>query len=376
MPTLRKDNKGYYFVDYSVNGIRKRKYCGPGSQGKRDAELALSRAITEVRREKTGEIEDILIQRFLIEYLDYSYVNKARSTYRYDLCALEHLKQYFIHKGIGDNRPISDVTNKLMEGYKTWRIKIGGVKKSTVNRELNTIKAAFRKAVEWGYLSTNLMSSVKRFKEPKRHPRFFSHEEIQKILSHSTRTIKDIAFFLLHTGLRRGELTHLEWNDVDLKQNRIYIQPKNDWSPKDYEARTIPLNKELKEFLLHLPRTGRHVFSKPEGDRFIYHPNALTQTFIKILDQIGIKNASIHTLRHTYASYLVMAGVDITTVQKLLGHSRVATTMRYAHLSPDHLRDAADKLGKSFCHFSALTMQKEVTNGKILKLKRCDITSK
>ena len=82
----------------------------------------------------------------------------------------------------------------------------------------------------------------------------------------------------------------------------------------------------------------------------------------------GIENACLHTLRHTYASHLVMAGVDIPTVQKLLGHSDISTTMRYAHLAPEHLRKAIDKMGFSFCHFFDTEMSKRGKTGKIVNI--------
>ena len=72
--------------------------------------------------------------------------------------------------------------------------------------------------------------------------------------------------------------------------------------------------------------------------------NHLREDLVKICMKIGIEPANIHTFRHTFASHLVMNGVDLPTVQKLMGHSNITTTMIYAHLAPEHLKGAVDKL--------------------------------
>jgi integrase len=145
--------------------------------------------------------------------------------------------------------------------------------------------------------------------------------------------------------MRRDELMHLEWSDIDLKNSRLFIRPKADWHPKDYEFRTIPLGAQIKETLMSVMGEGL-VFTRYK------EPRSLSRRFTQALRAANIQNACLHTLRHTYASHLVMSGVDLATVQKLLGHADIKTTMRYAHLAPGHLEIAAKKLDKSFGQFS------------------------
>jgi len=84
---------------------------------------------------------------------------------------------------------------------------------------------------------------------------------------------------------------------------------------------------------------------KKTGDRvFPYHPVNIAKIIKKLYNKAGIKGYTAHTLRHTFASYLVMSGVDISTIKELLGHSKIETTMIYSHLSSEHLKKAVEKL--------------------------------
>lgn len=335
MPTRKQDKHGYWYINYTWKGKRTRKWFGPGPTGKKLAELALAGIILKIQHKKMGIIEDIPASQFFIQYLEYSRANKAPRSYERDLTIVKNIAYLLAGKNL------SQIRAKEMEAYKVKRLP--EVSKATINKELNTVKAAFNKAVEWGYLDKHPLKSVKRFKEPKRLPRFFSLQEIKLFLEAiDDPWLKPAIYLLLLTGMRRDELIHLEWNDIDLGRGVLHVQPKIGWNPKNYKARTIPINKQAKELLLSLPHAGTRVIGS-------CHPTSLSRAFKRVLRRVEIKNASLHTLRHTYASHLVMSGVDIATVQKLLGHSSVTTTMKYAHLSPGHLQDAAKKLDKAFC---------------------------
>ena len=153
--------------------------------------------------------------------------------------------------------------------------------------------------------------------------------------------------------MRKSELFHLEWSDVDFRKRTITVSNKTDrdtgeeWHTKNYEYRVIPMNDSLYEVLRRQPRhiSSSSVFCNPDGTRF----HDIRAGFETALREAGLDHIPIHALRHTFASNLVMSGVDIRTVQKLLGHKDIKTTMRYAHLAPDHLRSAVENL--SYGHY-------------------------
>jgi integrase len=148
---------------------------------------------------------------------------------------------------------------------------------------------------------------------------------------------------LLYTGLRRDELTHLAWADLDFSRRILTVQAKEGWRPKDNEVRHIPMAPRLHDLLRSLPRKDSlWVFSTIHGGPHLGH--ILSRDFRKLARACGVKGASLHTLRHTFASHLVMNGTDIYTVQKLLGHSSIKTTEIYAHLAPDFLKAAVARL--------------------------------
>jgi len=158
-----------------------------------------------------------------------------------------------------------------------------------------------------------------------------------------------IRFFILclNTGMRKAELENLEWSDVDLERRKIRIHRKDIWQPKTGE-RDIPINQKLFDLLSNLKEKNEKVpqsnFVFPDKEGGITKTKYRLQ-LIKIAKKANIENLTkLHSLRHTFASHLVMNGVDLPTVQKLMGHSDIQTTMIYAHLSADHLIEAVDKL--------------------------------
>ena len=235
----------------------------------------------------------------------------------------------------------------MVQDYKTQRGDRANV--ATVNRELCCLSNMLRKAVDWGYLKQNPFKGVKLFKETPKEPRSLDKEEVTRLLQECPTHIYALVATALNTGLRRDELFHLEWSDLDFKKRTITVRNKEDWHTKNYESRTIPMNSFLFEVLRNHPRhiNSNYVFCNPQGKVW----NSIRRSLSNAAKRAGIGHIGLHALRHTFASQLVMASVDLRTVQKWMGHKSIKTTMRYAHLAPDHERLAIEKL--SFSTISA-----------------------
>ena len=331
----RSGKKGvYWYLDYNVDGRRLRKRVG---RSKRLADLALADIQVKLERKELGfQAKDKGLADFIVEYLAYSKSNKARQSYERDTYIIKNFTDFI------KADKLSAITPGKLEAYKVHR-RENGAKLTTVNRELNTIKAMLNKAVAWGSLAQSPAKSVQKFREPRRQVRYLSKDEVRTILKAADDRLRPIIEVFLHTGFRRDELVHLAWADIDFKNRALSVQSKDDWHPKDYEARHIPMTPRLKEVLEELPRKdGGFVFRNGSGN--ILNGIVLARTFRVLLRSVGIKSASIHTMRHTFASHLVMSGADLYTVQKLLGHSSIKTTEIYAHLAPDYLRSAVERL--------------------------------
>jgi integrase len=323
-----------WFLDYVVDGRRVRKRV---SKSKKLAELALADLQVKIERKELGfQVKDKNLDDFFREYLQYAKTNKSPASHSRNDIVLRNFRAFV------KVERLRGITPAIVESYKAHRLE-GGTKASTINTELNTIKAMLNRAVVLGYLLKNPCKEVKKLKHPRKQVRFFTKEEIHKLLEAGNGRMGPIIETFLYTGLRRDELAHLTWADVDLQRRIVAIQAKDGWHPKDYEFRHIPMAPRLYELLKSLPRSDSGwIFSTREGGPHSGH--ILSRDFRKLLKLCGIKGASLHTLRHTFASHLAMKGTDIYTVQKLLGHSSIKTTEIYAHLAPDFLKAAVEKL--------------------------------
>ena len=204
------------------------------------------------------------------------------------------------------------------------------------------MKCLFNKAIAWSrYSGKNPVKGIKLFKEQPRL-RFLEKEEIFKLLANCDEHLKPIVLVALHTGMRKGEILNLKWHDIDFKRDIAYL-----YQTKNEESREIRINNEVKSTLLKVKKhpDSSYVFCNKNGEPY----GDIKKSFFTACKKSGIiKNSSFrfHDLRHTFASHLVMSGVDLNTVRELLGHKTLDMTLRYSHLSPDHKKRAVDLLGE------------------------------
>jgi integrase len=171
---------------------------------------------------------------------------------------------------------------------------------------------------------------------------FFTFEEADRLIAAASPETRPMVVTALKTGLRVGELLGLRWQDVDLKAGRLVVRQniarEEVTTPKNHRSREIPLGDlVLGELRAHRHLRSKYVFAKPAGTRLT--KKEAEGRLERDLKRAGLRHIGWHALRHTFASHLVMRGAPLKGVQKLLGHSTMEMTMRYAHLSPDARRD-------------------------------------
>ena len=196
----------------------------------------------------------------------------------------------------------------------------------------------FNKAVEWHYLKHNQLHTVRKFKESPGRLRYLNEKEIAKLLDSCADHLRPIVIMALNTGMRKCEILNLSWADVDMEKGVLTIR-----KTKNNEIRMIPINESLHRTLESLKKetTRQPVLASKDGKPFV----DLKRSFATAVKKAGITDFRFHDLRHTFASRLVMVGVDIRTVQELMGHKDIRMTMRYSHLSDAHLKEAVNKVG-------------------------------
>jgi integrase len=199
---------------------------------------------------------------------------------------------------------------------------------------------------------------VKMHQEDKRI-RFISKEECQSLIAICDSHLQPIVITALNTGMRKGEVLNLRWENVDLRHGFILLS-----KTKNGERREIPINNTLRGILQGLTRRldTHYVFYEPANGKPY---KDVRRSFKTALRRTGITDFHFHDLRHTFASHLVMAGVDLTTVSRLLGHKDIKMTLRYAHLAPAHMTKAVDILdcalnGKPTAQLLHIPIKKEL----------------
>ncbi|MBW1729035.1 MAG: tyrosine-type recombinase/integrase [Deltaproteobacteria bacterium] len=214
---------------------------------------------------------------------------------------------------------------------------------ATWNKYQEAISAFFNWCVRREIMSKNIIAGREfRAKPQKKPPRIPTKEEIAKILEWMDgQGIIISTFFrtLLYTGMRLSEAVNLKWTDINFKRGLITVTERK---AKDYN--TIPIHPELAEWLKKLPtKKNLYVFDSGTNEP-VYHNNYYWKLLQEACRETGVKPMRVHDLRHATAGHLVMAGVDLVTVSRILGHSDIKQTMIYSDLYPEHIKTAIEKL--------------------------------
>lgn len=249
---------------------------------------------------------------------------------------------------------LDSISVLLIERYKATRLQTG-LSPKTINNHLHMLSSCLKIAVEW-----EVITSVPKIRPLKVTRQPFDHlteAECVTLLGHTgTFFWYVIILMALHTGLRRGELLGLEWQDIDLNQSILTVRRTivrgRVSTPKSHKIRHVPLTRELKQNLISFQnRSGSMsgpVFSLLEGN--LLHEESMRRAIQRFCRKAGMRRIGWHVLRHTFASMLVSRGVSIKAVQELMGHSDIQTTMRYAHLFSWQLHQAVSVLDSSFAY--------------------------
>lgn len=221
---------------------------------------------------------------------------------------------------------ITQIKESVLSDYIKRRLDKDEINPTTANHTIKTVKAFLNFSVRRGMISKNPLATMKRYRVENKPPRYLSKAEIKTVLeSCADTTLYPMVMIALYTGVRYGELSRISWSDVNLRNNTITI-PRS----KAGRFRTIPIHRDLMPIL------------RPET--FPFKQMSSPVAIRALQGTTRMNGIGWHTLRHTFASHLVMSGVDIVTVSKLLGHSRLETTMIYAHLSQGHIVESIQKL--------------------------------
>lgn len=279
--------------------------------------------------------KDLPFEKAAEEFRKWAAANKRPGTAKGYRLALARLEREFGGKRLGEIHPF------LVEKYRRARLEAGA--RVVSNRELAVLKALFNRCLEWGkYEGANPVRGVRMTKEPRGRLRYLEPGEEAELLGAAEEPLRTMILVGIHAGVRiRSEALTLRWADVDLRRGLLTVQAAY---AKSGETRTVPLNRPLREALGRLRMrggAGEFVFQRRDGRPY----RDVRETFATARERAGLgRDVTPHVLRHTFASRLAMAGVDLRTIQELGGWSDLKMVERYAHLTPSHKAEAVERI--------------------------------
>jgi integrase len=313
------------------------------------------------------ELPKLTLGAFLVEH----YAPWARAELKGAASYVDRVEKVFV---TALTKPIASIDSAWVERWWADRLRdksVSGtpIAKATAWRDLACLRSVLSKAVKWGMLDSNplLRLSVKAV-TPRTVVRFLSAAEEQRLRAalhvrdsaaasarasanawRSARKklllpeipvgafadhLTPLVLLAINTGLRKGELLELRWTDINIEGRMLTIRRE---SAKSGKQRHVPLNVEAMAVL-------RRWLAQSNGSERIFEVAGARSSWEALLKVAGIDGFRFHDLRHHFASRLVMSGVDLNTVRELLGHADLTMTLRYAHLAPEHLAAAVNKL--------------------------------
>jgi integrase len=231
------------------------------------------------------------------------------------------------------------------------------LKPKTLNNILGTLRKMLNDAVKWRYLNINPANQVEPIKLQVQEVTYFHHGEAIKLIETAKANFKhdyEVIHLALLTGCRLGELMALNWKKVNLDTKFVLINSTYDEALKKIVQRTkgkrfrqVPLNSEALKLLQKMSLDGRRLRSDlifPDT-----HYRTVKDRFKRLLKQANLndavdRGATFHTTRHTFATQFMKNGGNIYHLQKILGHSTIKQTEKYAHFSPNYLIGATDNI--------------------------------
>ncbi|MBE3111425.1 MAG: site-specific integrase [Acidobacteria bacterium] len=330
---------GKWYLDFTFRGKRHREFGGYTKDQARNSLTKLRADLLDIARGfKKPASADVSFEKFADDFLEL-YCKPSKRSWDRDEISLNHLKTFFA--GV----QLVDVGAEAIERYKVSRK--AEVSSATTNRELACLKTLLNKAVEWGRIEKSPAARVKKLKEAPGRERILTREESARLVAAAGPDVRPVLIVALNTGMRRGEILGLKWTDVDLVRGVIAIT-----TSKSGKGRKVFMNGHVAAALGAVPHRGEYVFWNSETKT---HIKDVKTGFVAAMARAkknpddekdpGITGVRFHDLRHTAASRMVEAGVDLVTVSKILGHSSIQMTMRYAHPTPEAFRQAVNLLG-------------------------------
>ena len=330
--TITKRNNKYY-CRFQIKGERHHYLC-KGAVNKQQAEQIESALKFKLMQQQNGVIprdgKKYSLKEIINDYINWATLNKI--SYQKDIYRLKIVQEQWKHlKYIDDLKPIH------IEELKKYLLE-NGRSEVTINRFLEILSKMFNIGILNKKVKENLINSNTKFKKKNYSVRFLTKQEEKRLLKVLPDSFRNLVKADLNCGLRRENICELDWKQINM--NLRYIEVLKNKGNKHI---IIPINDKLYEILNTTPKEKRsgYVFINPNtGDRY----RNIERMWKKWCKEANIENLRFHDLRHTVGTRMAEKGVPVAVIKEVLAHTDIQTTMRYIHITQNHLKEALAKL--------------------------------
>ena len=343
----RKTGENKWRLEYMYEGERYSQYVNATSSTDADRKLALF--VAEVEKGQYSRQNSITFTEFSQMFIDKHAKNNLSDTTV--LNYVNQLNKYILDE-IGHYKlvklkrlHIQDFANKLLDEY--------NLSTKTIKNYIKLISSILEKAIQWDYLHENVAKYVTiptNYNKPKKEQEIYNNEEIKKLfeaLENEEEPLKTMIYVSFYTGARRGEVLGLRWQDIDFRNNIMYIVQNKIIKANGTKLKETK-NKRSRQFVIPqvLADKLKEIYTNqnPTDLIFNYYPTTYTRMWQDFIKRNNLKYITLHDLRHTNGSILASKGVDIVTIANRLGHLPATASAYYLHAVSEEDKRASEKL--------------------------------
>lgn len=331
----RGDSAWYYYYSDEAG----RMHCKTTSRTRKADAIEYAKQQVKEMSSIVDKPKRITLLKFLDEYNSWAAGKYTNNT-------LRNIKsmQGKVLKYLGDSIILQKINKQSMDMFISSVEKNSG-KYSAVNTYKH-LKSMLSKAVDWRYMDSNPLKSMKKPDEGVKQPKFLTESMLNSLIEATDDTLfKNLYIVAFYTGLRQGELLNLKWDAVDMDTRELKVVFDEGFTPKGKEERVVPLCAKAVRALDSIDKISIYVFGHSRNLRFGRYLSGsfISKRFRVSRDRAQLdKKLNFHSLRHSFASYLVQHSVGLMAVGTLMGHKNLRTTEKYSHLNKKSLNEAID----------------------------------
>lgn len=303
-------------------------------------ELDYRKLAEEMLKRMPGHYVTVTLIEFAEQIISYTENNRAKKTCEGIRLICKKLLNFF--------PPVRKLDTILLKDAEIFLDSMRKAAPKGIYNYHRALRAMWNKAKQWNYVNNNPFEQVKLKKRQSQKPVYVTEEQLEEIVKQiDSEVVRDVVTTAFYSGCRLSELVNLTWQDVKLKDNLMLIGNK-DFETKGRKQRVVPLHQRVKQILIKrfpkiIKREKHFVFCKSNGYQFT--GDYFSRRFKRACKPAGVEEEiHFHCLRHGAATKMVMSGAPLPSVQKILGHANIQTTMIYTHPDLESLREAVAKL--------------------------------